>query len=194
MSSPLSDKEIIEYVQKHKMIEPFVSETVRKPGHLSYGLSSAGYDVRINPKFKVFTSCKEKIVDPLNFDKSCCIEFNGDEYIMPPHSFMMTFTLESFNIPNDIMGLCIGKSTYARCGIVLNVTPIEPGQKGPVVLELSNTSPLPVKVYAGPDHGICKFIFFKITECDGAYNGHYQNQQGIVLPHAGAASEGGGTV
>ena len=186
MNSPLCDHEIAEYVAKYNMISPFVAETVRKPGHLSYGLSSAGYDVRIQPKFKVFTEQYTKTVDPLNFDKNCCIEVEGDSYVMPPHSFVLGLTMESFNIPNDILALCIGKSTYARCGIIVNVTPIQPGQKGSIVLEFSNTLPSPVKLYAGEDHGVCQFVFFKINTCKDIYNGNYQNQSEIVLPRSGS--------
>ncbi len=188
--SVLSDIEIRERSQKNKMIEPFVEKLVRKTKDqkvLSYGLSSYGYDVRVSNEFKVFTNINNNVIDPKNFSNDSFITKTikeNDYFILPPNSFALANTVETFNIPRDIIVICVGKSTYARCGIIVNVTPIEPEFKGQVVLEFSNTTNLPVKIY--PNEGACQFIFFKAdTVCETSYsdrNGKYQNQQGITLP------------
>lgn len=181
MNSPLCDYEIAEMAEKYDMITPFIGERRQKPGRLSYGLSPASYEVRMKPKMKLFLP-SDKIIDPLDRSTFSYEEVEGDEIIMPPHSFGLTVTLEYFKIPKNIMCICIGKSTYARCGIVLNVTGMDNGVEAEIVLELSNTSPCPVKIYTGEDSGICKFIFFKTSECGIPYDGNYQKQTGITLP------------
>lgn len=180
MNSPLCDYEIAE-MAKNGMISPFISETKQLPGKLSYGLAPASYEVRMKPEMKLFLQ-SHKIIDPLNRDTFSYEHVFGEEIIMPPHSFGLAVTFEEFKIPKNVMCICIGKSTYARCGIILNVTAIENGVEGEIVLELSNTSPSPVKIYAGEESGICKFVFFKTSECKISYNGKYQNQKGITLP------------
>lgn len=179
--SLLSDIEIKEQVATHKMIKPFTPETISRNGHLSYGLASSSYEVRMQSKFKLFTNSTCKVIDPLNFDERCCIDIDADELIIPPNGFALAVTLEEFNVPRDISILCVGKSTYARCGIIVNPTLIEAGVRGNIVLELSNTSPCPVKVMAG-DNGVAKFMFFKTSPCEQMYNGNYQDQKTIVLP------------
>lgn len=152
---------------------------------ISYGLSAAGYDVRLTNKFKIFTNINSAVIDPKNFDEDkCLVDFEGDVCIIPPHSYILGVTPEVFDIPNDTMVVCVGKSTYARAGCAVNVTPIEPGFRGQVVIEISNLTPLPMKVYA--NEGIAQFLFFKAKQnCRTPYslNGRkYQNQRGIVLP------------
>lgn len=150
---------------------------------VSYGLSSAGYDVRLAPTFKVFNNLKPTIIDPLNFDGDSLIETEGEYCIIPPNSYMLGHTIEIFDVPRDILIECVGKSTYARCGLLVGITPIEPGFKGQVVIEVANTTPLPVKVYA--NMGIAQFLFHRLDEpCETSYDdrgGKYQNQSGITL-------------
>jgi dCTP deaminase len=170
-------------VEQH-MIEPFVEGQVRQ-GVVSYGLSSYGYDIRVADEFKIFTNVYSAIVDPKNFDTRSMVDFNGDVCIIPPNSFALARTVEYFRIPRDVLTVCVGKSTYARCGIIVNVTPFEPEWEGFVTLEISNTTPLPAKIYA--NEGIAQVLFFQGDEpCDISYadrKGKYQKQQTILLPH-----------
>lgn len=151
---------------------------------LSYGLSSYGYDVRLADDFKIFTNINSTLIDPLNFDEACLHDHKGDYVIIPPNSYILGRTIEYFKIPKDVVIICVGKSTYARCGAIVNVTPIEPGFEGHVVIEISNSTSLPLKVYA--NQGISQFIFFKGTvPCEVSYadrGGKYQGQKGITLP------------
>ena len=169
------------------MIEPFVKELVRKDTNaklLSYGLSSYGYDVRVSNEFKIFTNINNSVIDPKNFSNDNFVTKTTDCCILPPNSFALANTVETFKIPRDIIVVCVGKSTYARCGIVINVTPIEPEFEGQVVLEFSNTTNLPAKIYA--NEGACQFLLFKAdTVCETSYkdrSGKYQHQTGITLP------------
>ncbi len=168
---------------QHGMIEPFVEKQVRQ-GVISYGLSSYGYDVRVADEFKVFTNVFNTIVDPKGFDPRSMIDVKGDVCIIPPNAFALARTVEYFRIPRGVLTLCVGKSTYARCGIIVNVTPLEPEWEGYVTLEISNTTPLPAKIYA--NEGIAQMIFLEADEtCEISYadkKGKYQRQQGIVLP------------
>ncbi len=168
---------------EHGMIEPFVENQVRE-GVLSYGLSSYGYDVRIADEFKIFTNVYSTVVDPKQFDTRSMVDFKGDVCIIPPNSFALARTVEYFRIPRGVLTLCVGKSTYARCGIIINVTPLEPEWEGYVTLEISNTTPLPAKIYA--NEGIAQMIFFEADEpCEVSYadkKGKYQRQTGIILP------------
>ncbi len=179
----LSDKEIKEYVRKYKMISPFKSSLITK-NKVSFGLSSYGYDFRIAQEFKIFTNVNNAIVDPKNFDSRSFVDFQGKVCIIPPNSFVLGKSIEYFRIPRDVLGICLGKSTYARCGIIVNVTPLEPGWEGYVTVEISNTSPLPAKIYA--KEGICQVIFIKGSkECEVSYGdrkGKYQKQKGLTLP------------
>lgn len=168
----------------HKgMIEPFEEGLIRE-GVISYGVSSYGYDMRVADEFKIFTNINNTVVDPKNFDPKSFVEFKGDVCIIPPNSFALARSVEYFRIPRDVLVLCIGKSTYARCGIIVNVTPLEPAWEGFVTIEISNTTPLPAKIYA--NEGIAQLIFLKSEEeCEISYSdrkGKYQAQQGIVLP------------
>jgi len=179
----LSDKWIKEMVRTHNMISPFEDKQVRGT-KISYGLSSFGYDARVSNKFKIFTNINSEIIDPKNFKQNNFISKNGEECIIPPNSFVLSSTVEYFKIPNNIMVICLGKSTYARCGIIVNVTPLEPSWEGHVTLELSNTTPLPAKIYA--NEGVAQFVFLKgnekpeITYADR--NGKYMKQSGVTLP------------
>jgi dCTP deaminase len=168
---------------EQKMIEPFVDKQVRQ-GVISYGVSSYGYDVRVADEFMIFTNVHSAIVDPKNFDPKSMFEFKGDVCIIPPNSFALARTVEYFRIPRKVLTLCIGKSTYARCGIIVNVTPFEPEWAGFVTLEISNTTPLPAKIYA--NEGLAQVLFFEADEeCEISYadkKGKYQNQRSIVLP------------
>lgn len=168
---------------EHRMIEPFTDEQVRK-GVISYGLSSYGYDVRIAEEFKIFTNINSTIVDPKAFDPRSFVDFRGDVCIIPPNSFALARTVEYFRIPRDVLVICLGKSSYARCGIIVNVTPLEPEWEGIVTLEVSNTTPLPAKIYAG--EGIAQMLFFQSDEvCETSYadkKGKYQAQTGLTLP------------
>ena len=179
----LSDKWIKEMVRTNNMISPFEDKQVRD-NKISYGLSSFGYDARVSNEFKIFTNVNSEIVDPKNFKLNNFISKKGDECVIPPNSFVLSSTVEYFRIPNDIMVICLGKSTYARCGIIVNVTPLEPSWEGNVTLEFSNTTPLPAKIYA--NEGAAQFIFLKgnekpdITYADR--NGKYMKQSGVTLP------------
>ena len=168
---------------EHKMIEPFVDEQVRN-GSISYGLSAYGYDIRVSNEFKVFTNVHNTVVDPKNFDDRSFVEINADVCIIPPNSFALARTVEYFRIPRSTITLCVGKSTYARCGIIVNVTPFEPEWEGYVTLEISNTTPLPAKIYA--NEGIAQVLFFESDEiCEISYadkKGKYQKQVGITPP------------
>jgi dCTP deaminase len=177
------DHWIRKMAREHGMIEPFVDSQVRK-GVISYGVSSYGYDVRVANEFKIFTNVFSAIVDPKNFDTRSMIDFAGDVCIIPPNSFALARTVEYFRIPRNVLTVCLGKSTYARCGIIVNVTPFEPEWEGFVTLEISNTTPLPAKIYA--NEGLAQVLFFVADEeCTTSYadkKGKYQGQQAIVLP------------
>src|SRR5271169_2473146 len=182
-----SDKWIRQMAQKHKMIEPFVDVQVRHcEGQkvISYGLSSYGYDLRVAREFKVFTNINNSLIDPKNFRDDAFVNIEGDYCIIPPNSFALARSVEYFRIPRDVLTICLGKSTYARCGIIVNVTPFEPEWEGFVTLEISNTTPLPAKIYA--NEGLCQVLFFESDEdCEVSYKdkkGKYQAQAGIVLP------------
>ena len=178
-----SDTWIRKMAREQGMIEPFIDTQVRQ-GVISYGVSSYGYDIRIADEFKIFTNVFSAIVDPKNFDPHSMIDFHGDMCIIPPNSFALARTIEYFRIPRSVLTLCIGKSTYARCGIIVNVTPFEPEWEGFVTLEISNTTPLPAKIYA--HEGIAQVLFFEADEvCETSYadkKGKYQKQQSIMLP------------
>ena len=179
----LSDKWIRENAQKHGMIEPFV-ENQKREGLISYGLSSYGYDARCSPEFKIFTNVNNAIVDPKDFSPNSFVDRETDVCIIPPNSFALARTVEYFRIPRDVLVICLGKSTYARCGIIVNVTPLEPEWEGHVTLEFSNTTPLPAKIYA--NEGACQFLFFKGEQpCEVSYRdraGKYMGQTGVTLP------------
>ncbi len=178
-----SDKWIKEMAIKHKMIEPFVDKQVRK-GVISYGLSSYGYDIRVGDEFKIFTNINNTIVDPKKFDPLSFVTVKGKYCIIPPNSFALARTVEYFRIPRNVLTICVGKSTYARCGIIVNVTPFEPEWEGTATLEISNTTPLPAKIYA--NEGIAQVLFFESDEiCIRSYKdkkGKYQKQIEITLP------------
>jgi dCTP deaminase len=165
------------------MIEPFVDGQMRE-GVISYGLSSYGYDIRVSNEFKIFTNVHSAIVDPKNFNSNSFIDYSGDICVIPPNSFVLAQTMEYFRIPRDVITICVGKSTYARCGLIVNVTPFEPEWEGYVTLEISNTTPLPARIYA--NEGIAQVLFFHADEiCETSYadrNGKYQKQQSIMLP------------
>ncbi|HEX9018690.1 MAG TPA: dCTP deaminase [Anaerolineaceae bacterium] len=165
------------------MIEPFVDHQVRE-GVISYGVSSYGYDVRVADEFKIFTNIFSAVVDPKQFDPRSMVDFKGDVCVIPPNSFVLARTVEYFRIPRNVLTVCLGKSTYARCGLIVNVTPFEPEWQGYVTLEISNTTPLPARVYA--NEGIAQVLFFVADEeCDLSYaekKGKYQNQKSIILP------------
>jgi dCTP deaminase len=168
---------------EHRMIEPFVDGQVRA-GVVSYGLSSYGYDIRVSDEFKVFTNVYNTVIDPKNFDPKSFVDIQGEICIVPPNSFALARTIEYFRIPRDVLTVCLGKSTYARCGIIVNVTPFEPEWEGTVTLEISNTTPLPAKIYA--NEGIAQVLFFQSDEpCERSYadkKGKYLKQQGVTLP------------
>jgi dCTP deaminase len=178
-----SDKWIRRMAKKHQMIVPF-SERQMKKGIVSYGLSSYGYDIRVADEFKVFTNVNTTIVDPKNFDQKSLIDVKGKFCLIPPNSFVLARTVEYFKIPRNILTICLGKSTYARCGIIVNVTPFEPEWEGYATLEISNTTPLPAKIYA--NEGIAQIIFLEADEiCEVSYKdkkGKYQAQKKITLP------------
>jgi len=178
-----ADRWIRRMALEHRMIEPFSEKQVRE-GVISYGLSSYGYDVRIADEFKIFTNINSTIVDPKRFDPRSFVDFRGEVCIIPPNSFALARTVEYFRIPRNVITVCVGKSTYARCGIIVNVTPFEPEWEGIVTLEVSNTTPLPAKIYAG--EGIAQVLFFESDEvCEISYadkKGKYQAQQGLTLP------------
>ncbi len=168
---------------EHGMIEPFVENQVRD-GVISYGVSSYGYDMRVADEFKIFTNVHSAVVDPKNFSPSSFVDFTGPVCIIPPNSFVLAKSIEYFRIPRSVLTVCLGKSSYARCGLIVNVTPFEPEWEGYVTLEISNTTPLPAKIYA--NEGISQVLFFEADEvCDVSYadkKGKYQNQIGLTLP------------
>jgi dCTP deaminase len=178
-----SDRWIRRMCADHEMIEPFEPGQVRE-GVISFGLSSYGYDIRVAPEFKVFTNVHNVVVDPKAFDERSFVDVNGDHCIIPPNSFALARTLEYFRIPRGVLAICVGKSTYARCGIVVNVTPLEPAWEGYLTLEISNTTPLPAKIYGG--EGIAQLLFLEgDEEPEVAYadrEGKYQKQTGVTLP------------
>ena len=177
------DHWIRKMAQEHHMIEPFEPRLVRE-GVISYGVSSYGYDIRIADEFKIFTNVYSAVVDPKHFDPRSMIDFQGEVCVIPPNSFALARTVEYFRIPRDVLTVCLGKSTYARCGIIVNVTPFEPEWEGFVTLEISNTTPLPARIYA--NEGIAQVLFFEGDEpCETSYadkKGKYQRQQTIALP------------
>jgi dCTP deaminase len=178
-----NDRWIRRMAEEEGMIQPFEPRQV-KEGNISYGLSSFGYDIRVAPEFKVFTNVHHVVVDPKNFDARSFVDVHARECIIPPNSFALARTEEYFRIPRDVLVVCLGKSTYARCGIIVNVTPLEPTWTGFLTLEISNTTPLPAKIYAG--EGIAQLLFFQgDEEPEIAYadrKGKYMNQQGVTLP------------
>jgi dCTP deaminase len=178
-----SDKWIRKMALEHMMIEPFEDRQVRD-GVISYGVSSYGYDLRVADEFRIFTNVNSTTVDPKAFDAKSLVEFRGSVCIVPPNSFALARSVEFFRIPRNVLTICVGKSTYARCGIIVNVTPFEPEWEGFVTLEISNTTPLPAKIYA--NEGLAQVLFFESDEvCEVSYKdkkGKYQSQQGIVLP------------
>jgi dCTP deaminase len=177
------DHWIRKMVQQNNMIEPFAENQVRD-GVISYGVSSYGYDIRVADEFKIFTNVYSAIVDPKNFTTKSMVDYEGSVCVIPPNSFALARTIEYFRIPRGVLTICVGKSTYARCGIIVNVTPFEPEWEGFVTLEISNTTPLPAKIYA--NEGIAQVLFFEADEqCETSYadkKGKYQKQQSIVLP------------
>ena len=186
-----SDRWIRRMAQERQMIDPFVEGQVRSvDAHgrkvISYGVSSYGYDMRVAPEFKIFTNVLSAIVDPKEFDSKSFVEFEGDTCIVPPNSFALARSVEYFRIPRNVLTICVGKSTYARCGIITNVTPFEPEWEGYVTLEISNTTPLPARIYA--NEGICQVLFFEADAddvCETSYKdkaGKYQGQVGVTLP------------
>ncbi|MGD8730994.1 MAG: dCTP deaminase [Anaerolineales bacterium] len=178
-----SDAWIIRMAREEGMIEPFEEGQVRD-GVISYGVSSYGYDIRVADEFKIFTNVFSAVVDPKEFDSASMVDFKGDVCVIPPNSFALARTLEYFRIPRSVLTICVGKSTYARCGIIINVTPFEPEWEGYVTLEISNTTPLPARIYA--NEGIAQVLFFQADEeCIVSYadkKGKYQKQQKIELP------------
>ena len=179
----LCDRSIEELVKTHKMIEPF-ENSLTQNSVISYGVSSYGYDARVADEFKIFTNIDNAIVDPKNFSSQSFVDKKTDCCKIPPNSFALARTVEYFRIPRDVFVLCVGKSTYARCGIIVNVTPLEPEWEGHVTLEFSNTTQLPAKIYA--NEGACQFLFFKVSEiCKTSYKdrgGKYMKQTGVTLP------------
>ena len=177
------DRWITQMAREQGMIEPYESSQVRD-GVISYGVSSYGYDIRVADEFKIFTNVHSAIVDPKSFDPRSMVDFKGEVCVIPPNSFALARTIEYLRIPRSVLTICVGKSTYARCGIIVNVTPFEPEWEGYVTLEISNTTPLPAKIYA--NEGIAQVLFFESdSECDVSYadkKGKYQKQQSIVLP------------
>jgi dCTP deaminase len=178
-----SDRWIRRMALEHGMIEPFVDDQVRD-GVVSFGLSSYGYDIRVADEFKVFTNINSTVIDPKHFDPRSFVDIQSDVCIVPPNSFALARTIEYFRIPRDVLTVCLGKSTYARCGIIVNVTPFEPEWEGFVTLEISNTTPLPARIYA--NEGIAQVLFFQSDEpCERSYadkKGKYLRQQGVTLP------------
>ncbi len=183
------DKWIRRMAQNHGMIEPFEPGQIKESDGerlISYGTSSYGYDIRCSREFKIFTNINSAVVDPKQFDAGSFVDFEGDVCIIPPNSFALARTVEYFRIPRNVLTICLGKSTYARCGIIVNVTPFEPEWEGYVTLEFSNTTPLPAKIYA--NEGIAQVLFFEADEpCETSYKdrgGKYQGQTGVTLPKA----------
>ena len=179
----LSDRWIRRMAQEKGMIEPFV-DAQKRDGVISFGLSSYGYDARVGNDFKIFTNVNSAVVDPKSFDENSFVDRNTDICVIPPNSFALARTVEYFRIPRDVLVICVGKSTYARCGIIVNVTPFEPEWEGYVTLEFSNTTPLPAKIYAG--EGCAQVLFLQGNEpCEVSYRdkaGKYQGQRGVTLP------------
>ena len=178
-----SDSWIRRMAEQEGMISPFVNGQV-KDGVISYGLSSYGYDIRVSDEFKIFTNVHSAVVDPKHFNSKSFIDYKGEICVIPPNSFVLAQTVEYFKIPRNVLTICVGKSTYARCGLIVNVTPFEPEWEGYVTLEISNTTPLPARVYA--NEGIAQVLFFESDEiCEISYadrKGKYQHQQSIMLP------------
>tara|TARA_Y100000996_G_scaffold400289_1_gene370136 strand:- start:365 stop:925 length:561 start_codon:yes stop_codon:yes gene_type:complete len=178
-----SDKWIKKMSNECDMISPFTSEQI-KSGAISYGLSSYGYDIRVADEYKIFTNVNNSVIDPKNFDANSFVDYKGDICIVPPNSFALARSVEYFKIPRKVLTICVGKSTYARCGIIVNVTPFEPEWEGYVTLEISNTTPLPAKIYS--NEGLCQVLFFESDEdCEISYkdkSGKYLKQTGITLP------------
>jgi len=182
-SRVLIDKQIKEYAKKYRMLDPFEEKQV-SGGIISYGLSSMGYDIRISDEYKIFTNLNSTVVDPKAFDPKSFVDFKGPQCIIPPNSFALGRSLEYFRLPRTVLGICLGKSSYARCGIVVNITPLEPEWEGHLTIEVSNTTPLPAKIYSG--EGIAQVIFLEGEEPPSVSyadrKGKYQGQQGITLP------------
>jgi dCTP deaminase len=181
------DSWIRKMAKEHGMITPFAENQVREVNGqpvISFGVSSYGYDIRVADEFRVFTNVFSAIVDPKHFDPKSLVVVNGAECLIPPNSFALAVSVETFKIPRNVLTVCVGKSTYARCGIIVNVTPFEPGWEGRAVLEISNTTPLPAKIYA--NEGLAQVLFFESdAPCDDSYadrNGKYQSQTGLTLP------------
>lgn len=182
-----SDRWIRRMAEQDKMIEPFAAQQVKNTENgriVSYGTSSYGYDVRCSTHFKIFTNINSAVVDPKDFNPESFVDYEGDVCIIPPNSFALASTVEYFRIPRSVLTVCLGKSTYARCGIIVNVTPLEPEWEGHVTLEFSNTTPLPAKIYA--NEGVAQMLFFESDEeCETSYKdkgGKYQGQTGVTLP------------
>lgn len=179
-----SDKWIREMAEKYGMIEPFIDRNVGKGEAVSYGLSSYGYDLRVSDEYKIFHNALNSVIDPKKIDFNSFVDYQGDVCIIPPNSFALARSVEYFRIPENVLSICVGKSTYARCGIITNVTPLEPGWEGHVTLEISNTTPLPAKIYS--NEGLCQILFLESDEdCEVSYRvkkGKYQFQKGITLP------------
>ena len=185
--SVCSDRWIRKMSQEHGMIEPFIDGQVRSADHgriISYGLSSYGYDLRVSDEFKVFTNVHSAMVDPKAFDEKSFVDIKTDVCVVPPNSFALARSVEYFRIPRNVLTICVGKSTYARCGIIVNVTPFEPEWEGHVTLEISNTTPLPAKIYA--NEGLAQVVFFEADDvCETSYADHggkYMKQRGITVP------------
>lgn len=178
-----NDSWIVKMAKEHGMIEPFEDSQVRDDA-VSFGVSSYGYDMRVSDEYKIFTNVNSSIVDPKKFDASSFMEVKADHILVPPNSFALARSVEYFRIPRNVLAVCLGKSTYARCGIICNVTPFEPEWEGHVTIEISNTTPLPAKIYS--NEGICQVLFFESDEaCRVSYKdkkGKYQGQKGITLP------------
>ena len=181
--SVMPDTWIRKMATEHGMISPF-TEAQRRDGVISYGVSSYGYDARVSDEFKIFTNLDSVVVDPKNFSESGFVDRKTNICVIPPNSFALARTVEHFKIPRDVLVICLGKSTYARCGIIVNVTPLEPEWEGHVTLEFSNTTPLPARIYA--NEGACQFIFLRAESvCETSYKdrkGKYQGQKGVTLP------------
>jgi dCTP deaminase len=178
-----ADRWIKKMCREHKMIDPFEEKQVRK-GQISFGVSSYGYDIRVADEYKIFTNVNATLVDPKEFDNRNFVTVTGDHCIIPPNSFALAKTVETFRIPRNVLAVCVGKSTYARCGLIVNVTPLEPEWEGVLTLEISNTTPLPAKVYS--NEGIAQLLFLESDEsCEISYrdkSGKYMNQVGLTLP------------
>jgi dCTP deaminase len=179
----LVDWEIREYVKKYQMLDPF-EDGLRRNGAISYGLSSMGYDIRVTDEYKIFTNVRQAVVDPKEFNPDSFVDYRGATCVIPPNSFALARSVENFKMPRSVLGLCLGKSSYARCGIVVNITPLEPGWEGHLTIEISNTTPLPARIYSF--EGIAQVLFFEagsLPEVSYAdRKGKYQGQQGITLP------------